>query len=156
MDSLHRSHNAPTPHPTMHHSATEICTDVHISITKCRIAGHPPNAPWDPQDGSIRQWGDTHSTYIIRCNEIQTFNRTRFVMSLSHIVPLAPGDALWRLELCQHWLEWRIHAKWYQFTIPTSVDFSSTVHFLSVRHYWDVNVFQRGVSRFRWNACFRK
>ena len=34
IDLLHKSHNAPVPYPTTHNSVTEICTCVHISVTK--------------------------------------------------------------------------------------------------------------------------
>ena len=33
-DLLHKSHNAPVPHPTMHHFVIEMCVCVHISVTK--------------------------------------------------------------------------------------------------------------------------
>ena len=31
---IHKSHNAPVPYLTMHHFVTELCTFVHISVTK--------------------------------------------------------------------------------------------------------------------------
>ena len=33
-DLLHRSHNVPIPYLTVHHFVTEMCTCVHISVTK--------------------------------------------------------------------------------------------------------------------------
>ena len=50
---LHESHNALVPYPTMHHFVTEICTCVHISVTKWSVVGHLSNALWDLWDGSI-------------------------------------------------------------------------------------------------------
>ena len=34
LDLLHKSHNAPVPYPTMHRFVAEMCTCVHISVTK--------------------------------------------------------------------------------------------------------------------------
>ena len=50
---LHKSHNAPVPYPTMHHFVTEMCTCVHISVTKWCIVGYLTDALWDLWDGSI-------------------------------------------------------------------------------------------------------
>ena len=36
----HKSHNASIPYPTMHHFVTEMCTCVHISVTKWCIVGY--------------------------------------------------------------------------------------------------------------------
>ena len=46
---LQKSHNAPSSYATMHHFVTEMCTCVHISVTKRCIAGHLSNALWDLQ-----------------------------------------------------------------------------------------------------------
>ena len=40
MDLSQKSHDTPFPHPTIHHFATEICTRVHISVTKWCIVGY--------------------------------------------------------------------------------------------------------------------
>ena len=53
IDLLHKSHNAPVPYPTMPHFVTEMCTHVHISVTKWCIMGYLSNALWDLWDGSI-------------------------------------------------------------------------------------------------------
>ena len=37
----------------MHHFVTEMCTHVHISVTKCCIVGYGTDAFWDLWDGSI-------------------------------------------------------------------------------------------------------
>ena len=34
IDPSHKSHNAFGHYPTMHHSVTEMCTHMHISVTK--------------------------------------------------------------------------------------------------------------------------
>ena len=57
VDLLHKSHNAPVPYPTMHHFVTEMCTCVHISVTKWCIAGYLSNALWDLWDGSLGMLG---------------------------------------------------------------------------------------------------
>ena len=52
MGLSHKSHNAPVPCPTMQHFVTEMCTCVHISVTKCCIVACLFNASWDSWDGS--------------------------------------------------------------------------------------------------------
>ena len=52
---LHKSHNAAVPYPTMHHFVTEMCTCVHISVTKWCFVGYLPDAFWVLCDGFIRQ-----------------------------------------------------------------------------------------------------
>ena len=39
IDLSYKSHNAPVLYPTMHHFVTEMCTCVHISVTKWCIVG---------------------------------------------------------------------------------------------------------------------
>ena len=48
----HKSHNASDKYPTMHHFVTEMCTRVHISVTKWWIVGYGMDAFWDLWDGS--------------------------------------------------------------------------------------------------------
>ena len=48
-----KSHNAPSPYPTMHHFVAEICTCVDISVAKWRIMGHLSNVLWDLWNRSI-------------------------------------------------------------------------------------------------------
>ena len=61
IDLLHKSHNAPIPNPTMHHVVTEVCTCVHISVTKWCIVGFLSDALWVLWDGSIQisLWGSS-------------------------------------------------------------------------------------------------
>ena len=49
----HRSHDASDKYPKMHHFVAEMCTHVHISVTKCFIAGYVTDALWDLWDCSI-------------------------------------------------------------------------------------------------------
>ena len=49
----HKSHNASDKYPTMHHFVTEMCTHVHISVTKGCIVGHGTGALWDLCNRSI-------------------------------------------------------------------------------------------------------
>ena len=52
----HKSRNASVLHPTMQHFVTEMCTCVHISVSKWCIVGYLSDALWDLWDGSIH-WG---------------------------------------------------------------------------------------------------
>ena len=47
IDRLHKSHNASVLYPTMHHFVTEMCTCVHISVTKRCMMGYLSSALWD-------------------------------------------------------------------------------------------------------------
>ena len=49
----HKSQNASGPYPTMQHFVTEMCTCVHISVTKWCIVGYLSDALWDLWGGSI-------------------------------------------------------------------------------------------------------
>ena len=53
IDQSHKSHNASVPYPTMQHFVTEMCTCVHISVTKWCIVGYLSDALWDLWDVSI-------------------------------------------------------------------------------------------------------
>ena len=53
IDPSNKSHNVLGKYPTMHHFVTEMCTHVHISVTKWCIVGYLPNTLWDLLDGSI-------------------------------------------------------------------------------------------------------
>ena len=59
---LHKSHNAQLPFPTMHHFITEMCTCVHISVTKWCIARYLSSAM---RSFVRRVW--LHLTYSV-CN----------------------------------------------------------------------------------------
>ena len=43
----HKSHNALDKYPTMHNFVTEMCTHVHISVTKWCIVWYGTGALWD-------------------------------------------------------------------------------------------------------------
>ena len=49
----HQSYNALDLHATMHHFVTEMCTCVHISVTKWCIVWYRSNALWDWWNGSF-------------------------------------------------------------------------------------------------------
>ena len=51
---FHKSQNASEKYPTMHHFVAEMCTHVHISVTKYCIVGYGTDAFWDLWDGSNR------------------------------------------------------------------------------------------------------
>ena len=47
IDPSRKSHNASNKYPTMHHFITEMCTHVHISVTKRCIVGFWTGAFWE-------------------------------------------------------------------------------------------------------------
>ena len=51
--SSHKSHNASEEYPIMHHFVTEICTHVHISVTKWGTVGCGTGALWNLCNRSI-------------------------------------------------------------------------------------------------------
>ena len=53
IDPSHKSKNASVPYPTMQHYVTEMCTCVHIYVTKWCIVGYLSDALWGLWDGSI-------------------------------------------------------------------------------------------------------
>ena len=53
IDPSHKSHHASDKYPTMHHFVSEMCTCVHISVTKWCIVGYGTGALWDLWNGSI-------------------------------------------------------------------------------------------------------
>ena len=53
IDLLHKSHNALVSYPTIYHFVTEMCTYVHISVTKWCIVVYLSDALWDLWDWSI-------------------------------------------------------------------------------------------------------
>ena len=71
IDLLRSSQNARVPYPTMQHFVTEICTCVHISVTKCCIVGYLSDALWDICDWSIEiPWC---SCSVLTSNKGQSF-----------------------------------------------------------------------------------
>ena len=52
-DPSHKSHNASDKYPTMHHFVTEMCTHVHISVTKWCNVNIWTGAFWDLWDWFI-------------------------------------------------------------------------------------------------------
>ena len=70
IDTLHKSHKAPVPFPTMHHFVIEMCTCVHISITKMVHYGIFVNVwcivgfvRWFSFRGPVYKW--QHVTHLI-------------------------------------------------------------------------------------------
>ena len=53
IDQSHKFHNASEKYTTMHHFVTEMCTYVHISVTKWCIMGCDTGALWDLCNRSI-------------------------------------------------------------------------------------------------------
>ena len=52
-DPSHKSQNASDKYPIMNHFVTEMCTHVHISVTKWCIVGYGTGALWDLCNRSI-------------------------------------------------------------------------------------------------------
>ena len=60
----HKSRNASNKYSTVQHFVTEMCTHVHISVTKCCVVGYGTDAFWDLWDGFIMSYvRDTISTH---------------------------------------------------------------------------------------------
>ena len=53
IDLQNKFHKSPGPYPTMHYFVTEMCTCVHISVTKWCNVGCLSDASWDIWDRSI-------------------------------------------------------------------------------------------------------
>ena len=51
IDLYHKSHNASLPYPTIHHFVAEMCTCMHISVTKWCVVGYLFGALWDFEMG---------------------------------------------------------------------------------------------------------
>ena len=73
IDPSHKSHNASDKYPTMHYFATELCTHVHISVTKWCIMGYGTFALWDLCHTSFAPFWINHDVWI----KIETFSSKR-------------------------------------------------------------------------------
>ena len=84
IDPSHKSHNALDRYPTVQHFVTEMCTHVHISVTKCCIVGHGSVALWDLCDDliAICRLRIFHAEFLLIEAETKklTFNRRNFPM----------------------------------------------------------------------------
>ena len=84
IDPSHKSHNALDRYPTVQHFVTEMCTHVHISVTKCCIVGHGSVALWDLWDDliAICRLRIFHAEFLLIEAETKklTFNRRNFPM----------------------------------------------------------------------------
>ena len=72
IDMLHKSHDAPVSYPIMHHLVTEMCTFVHISVTKGCILGYWFDALWELWNGS------TAEKWNIDIRKITSYIGTKF------------------------------------------------------------------------------
>ena len=57
LDPSHKSHNALDRYPMMHHFVTEMCTHVHVSVTKWCIGGYGTDILWDLHTRSKKWFG---------------------------------------------------------------------------------------------------
>ena len=112
-------------YPTMHHFVTEMCTHVHISVTKWCIVGYGIGALWDLWDGYIKQPLHMHvnvyiHTYLYfhipRYIDVykKHFSAHHFSKCLHHVHFVNKFTALWFLVprpsiLQGHWLNPQLH-----------------------------------------------
>ena len=87
LDLLHKSHSAPVSYPTMHRFVEEMCTCVHISLTKWCIVGYYTAALWNFFDRSSQLKGNDAywHFYIFACLriwEIKTSSNERMIFLL--------------------------------------------------------------------------
>ena len=107
---LHKSHNAPVPYPTMHHFVKEMCTSVHISVTKSwcilgclvhyGICEMSRVASWHENDLGITGplWGESTGHRWVPFTQAQ-YNRNLML----HVLTLL-GDSCWMTSLkIYHW-----------------------------------------------------
>ena len=80
---LHKSHNALIKYPTIHHFVTEMCTCVHISVTKWCIVGYLSSVLLDLWDS----FDMNHICKIIIVNVGHTFIQTHNI----HFIPPLHG-----------------------------------------------------------------
>ena len=73
IDLLHKSHNTPVPYPTMYHFVTEMCTGVHISVTKWCIVRYLSDALWDLWYGSTKDMYSITLTFYTQIPIAPTF-----------------------------------------------------------------------------------
>ena len=66
IDPSYKTHNASDKYPTRYHFVTEVCTRVHISVTKWCIVRYGTGAMWDLWAGSIGASAGMMLTYLSR------------------------------------------------------------------------------------------
>ena len=81
----HKSHNALDKYSTMHHFVAEMCTHVHISVTKWRVVGYGTGALWDCVFGLTD--ATSFDTQISKC-AITGFMVSSLGITIKHIGPL--------------------------------------------------------------------
>ena len=90
-DPSHRSHNVLDQYPTMHHFVTEMCTHVHISVTKWCIVGYGIGA-WD-----LHYWSSVQGTHHCISFTAQNLNN---MMASWHGNTFCITDPLWGESIC--------------------------------------------------------
>ena len=81
IDQSHTSHNAPIPYPTMHHFVTEMCTCVHISVTKWCIVGY--------LSGALCNLRYAFMTFLLQCTVQPFHNIVNFLQNGDDIHTIA-------------------------------------------------------------------
>ena len=97
VDPSHKSHNALDKHPTIHHFVTEMCTHVHISVTKRCIV----------YDTSVFV---QHVYWLCRVSERLSYMKKGFNYLQSAIAMLRNGRKCKYILLC--FLQWIQHKGW--------------------------------------------
>ena len=91
-------------YPTMHHFVTEMCTRVHISVTKWCIVGYEIGALWDWCNRSIGPWSMMMSWHenVFRIRE-PLWENPRLVGGFPHSGPVMSNvmfSLLWARTSC--------------------------------------------------------
>ena len=78
-DPIHKSHKASDKYPPMHHFVTEMCTHVHISVTKWCIVGYRRRVLWELWDWSIGHTNPMLTSFLrYKCTGDPLYNLTKF------------------------------------------------------------------------------
>ena len=97
IDPLHKSHNTPVQYPKIHHFVTEMCTCVHISVTKWCIVGYLSNALWDLWNGGLNvlMAGTPYQIWVLWFIWHHGYNPVSLVVA-DGLVPI------WHQDICNH------------------------------------------------------
>ena len=112
-DPSHKSHDAWDKYSTMHHFVIEMCTRVHISVTKCCTVGWGTGVSWDLCNRSIVRSSADHNpfkshvlqTYIGHASymHIHIFTTELNDEASTYIGPGLGHHCVWRYLDTLHW-----------------------------------------------------
>ena len=107
IDPSHKSHSASDKYPTMHHFVKQMCTHLHISVTKWCIVGYGTDALWDIWDWSIAKPHTCQGRYG-NCSYTEECN---FIITGSDWGSLPVGRMTPNLTMLCSWYPY-FHRKW--------------------------------------------